>query len=88
MLIRFGANIEAQTIHLRTALHIACIFSQENICQVLITAGASVDAQDFDQNTPVHYATTNSISQNDNPNRKHKNSQNALREKTQFSIKK
>jgi ankyrin repeat protein len=61
MLIKYGADIEAQTLHQRTPLHIACILAEESICQVLLKSGASANAQDFEQNTPVHYATSHSI---------------------------
>lgn len=60
MLLHYGANIEAKTLYLRTALHISCILNEETICQVLLSAGASVVTQDFEQNTPVHYAAKNS----------------------------
>jgi ankyrin repeat protein len=62
MLLRYGANVEAQTTHQRTVLHIACILAEEAMCQVLLKAGANVNVQDFEQNTPVHYATSQSIS--------------------------
>jgi ankyrin repeat protein len=60
VLLKHGANPNAKTIHSRTALHLACISGELLLCEILLNAGASVNSQDFEKNTPVHYASLNS----------------------------
>jgi len=48
--------VDARTIYYRTPLHIACILGEERICRLLLIGGADVNAQDFEDNTPCHYA--------------------------------
>ena len=61
ILIHYGANIEARTDKGRTALHIASILGETEICGFLLTAGACANCQDKDQDTPCHYAAFYSI---------------------------
>lgn len=56
VLLKHGAFTDARTVHHRTPLHIACILGEENICKILLDADASVNVQDFEKNTPAHYA--------------------------------
>lgn len=56
LLLKYGASPDAITVHYRTALHIACILGEEAVCKVLLDADASTSVQDFEKNTPIHYA--------------------------------
>ena len=40
----------------RTSLHIAAFYGYQEICEVLIENGAPVNAQDFQNNIPIHLA--------------------------------
>ena len=60
-LIKYGADLNACTIHRRTPLHIACILGQEAICKLLLDAGTDINVQDFEKNTPTHYASYHRI---------------------------
>jgi ankyrin repeat protein len=41
----------------RTALHLACIRGHTSIVRALINAGSNKNERDFDENTPLHYAS-------------------------------
>jgi ankyrin repeat protein len=42
---------------LRTPLHLAAIRGHTNIARILVNAGADRNVKDFDDNTPLHYAS-------------------------------
>jgi ankyrin repeat protein len=42
---------------LRTPLHLAAIRGHTNIARTLVNAGADRNVKDFDDNTPLHYAS-------------------------------
>jgi len=56
LLLKYGALVDVCTVHYRTPLHFVSIIGDETICQILLNAGADVNKQDFQGNTPVHYA--------------------------------
>ena len=61
LLLKYGAMIDAKTIHLRTSLHLACIKGYTTVCKILVNGGSNVNEQDFEKNTPIHYAVLYSI---------------------------
>lgn len=54
LLIRNGANIDAQSSSLRTPLHVSCSRGFKNVVEFLVNVGADINAQDKDGNTPAH----------------------------------
>ena len=44
---------------MRTPLHIGAIRGNIKVVRLLINAGANPNIKDFDQNTPLHYASEN-----------------------------
>ena len=48
---------ESQSSILRTPLHLAAIRGHTSIVRVLTQVHCEIDAKDFDQNTPLHYAS-------------------------------
>jgi ankyrin repeat protein len=60
LLLDAGANVDAFDVdRLHTALHCACARGNELIATELIRRGANVNAEDFEERRPVHYAARN-----------------------------
>lgn len=59
ILIKHGANIEAETRMNRRALHIACLRGNLEVVKILINADAKKDCKDKDFYTPLHFAAVN-----------------------------
>ncbi len=51
-----GAKIDATNINGQTALHVACLRAEEDIVEILLAAGASCFAQNFQTDCPSHLA--------------------------------
>lgn len=56
ILLRHGANVQAQDKGGLVPLHNACSYGHYDVCETLISAGADVNAKDFWQFTPLHEA--------------------------------
>ena len=59
-LINVGADIDSlgeiqSGIHLRTPLHWACIMGSKDCAMLIIEAGATINAKDSMQRTPLHW---------------------------------
>jgi len=46
---------------MRTPLHLACIRGYTDCARILLAAGARLDVMDNDGNTPLHFASQNSM---------------------------
>ncbi|KAG7376049.1 hypothetical protein PHYPSEUDO_014559 [Phytophthora pseudosyringae] len=55
LMLRFGANVDAQSQDGRTALHCATCDDAYEVAKSLLDAGASIDALDENDKTPLHY---------------------------------
>ena len=56
-MIQRDIDIQPQSSIQRTPLHLACIRGHTTIARLLIDNGADPDCKDFDENTPLHYAS-------------------------------
>lgn len=50
-------DIEARNDQGRTALHLAALLGLENLVQVLLNADADIEVKDYEDMTPLHYAS-------------------------------
>ena len=57
LLLKYGADPNAKTVHGRTPLHIACVLGDYISGKMLISTGCDYNAQDYELNTPMHYAS-------------------------------
>ncbi len=57
LLSRDGIEKEAESSIMRTAMHLAAIRGYQSILKSLEDAGCNVNAKDFDESTPLHYAS-------------------------------
>ncbi|KAF4043230.1 Ankyrin repeats (3 copies) [Phytophthora infestans] len=55
LLLRFGANVDAQSKDGKTALHCCTTDESYPVAKLLLDADANVDAQDENGKTPLHY---------------------------------
>lgn len=55
LLIRFGAEVNAQTESFITPLHVACHYGYLAIAELLIQEGACIDMKDGFHNKPLEY---------------------------------
>lgn len=56
LLIEFGAKIDAENKEKATPLHIACVSGKFAIVDILIKAGANIEARDINGLSALHYA--------------------------------
>lgn len=48
---------EAPSTILRTPLHLACIRGHLEIVRMMVSSGVNKNCRDFDENTPLHFAS-------------------------------
>ena len=59
-ILRNGADPNWKDENGITPIHLACIFNSENVFDLLIDAGATVDVFDNEKRTPLHFAAQKS----------------------------